>query len=705
MNQKLATGNPYPLGATWDGKGVNFALFTENADKIELCLFNKAGDVKPATTIVLPQRLHNVWHVYVPGLQPGQLYAYRVWGKYDPQNGLRFNKHKLLLDPYAKAITSGVQWNDALFGYRIGDAEEDLSFSDADSAPYMPRCVVTDESFDWGDDRPPRISYDDTVIYEAHVKGFTFLRPGVPQPLRGTFAGLAHEDSIAYLKQLGVTAVELMPVHHFIDDRYLVEKGLSNYWGYNTIGFFAPHAAYSSSGAMGQQVKEFKQMVKALHEAGLEVILDVVYNHTAEGNHLGPTLSFRGIENQHYYRLSEDPRYYMDYTGTGNTLNTTSPDVLRLVMDSLRYWITEMHVDGFRFDLAAALSRDMDTVYRQGSFFDIIYQDPVISQVKLIAEPWDIGNEGYQVGNFPPGWGEWNDKYRDGIRNFWRGTPGMLGEFGRRFTGSADLYQNGRRKPSASVNFVTAHDGFTLADLVSYNQAHNEANKEDGVYGHDDNHSWNCGVEGPTEDPHVLDLRKRQQRNFLTTLLLSQGMPMLRGGDEIGHSQQGNSNAYCQDNELSWLQWEKADEELLAFTRQLIALRKMHPVLSRKRWIGDTRPDIQEIEWLLPDGNVMTEAHWQQPEARAIGIYLNGNSLPSWNGNEKEHADDHFYILFNASDQDISFTIPNEKYGTNWHLILDTRVGFHKKADKVLLPGNTIDVGGRSVRVLQCLRA
>lgn len=703
MNQNIATGNPYPLGATWDGKGVNFALYTENAEKVALCLFDKADDVKPSATIVLQQRSLSVWHVYVAGLKPGQLYAYRVWGKYDPRNGLRFNHNKLLLDPYAKAITGDVRWNDAVFGYQIGHADEDLSFNEADSAPYMPRCVVVDEAFDWGDDRPPSTSYDDTVIYETHVKGFTNLCPGIPASIRGTFAAIAHEESIQYLKQLGVTAVELMPVHHFVNDRYLLEKGLSNYWGYNTIGFFAPHAAYSSSGTMGGQVNEFKQMVKALHAAGLELILDVVYNHTAEGNHMGPTLSFRGIENLHYYHLAEDLRYYMDYTGTGNTLNTTSPDVLRMVMDSLRYWITEMHVDGFRFDLAAALSRDLDTTYRKGSFFDIIYQDPVISRVKLIAEPWDTGNEGYQVGNFPPGWGEWNDKYRDGIRDFWRGTPGMLGEFGRRFTGSADLYQNGRRKPSASVNFITAHDGFTLADLVSYNEAHNEANKEENSYGVN-NHSWNCGEEGPTDNEEVLNLRKRQQRNFLATLLLSQGMPMLRSGDEMGHSQQGNNNAYCQDNELSWLQWEKADKDLLEFTRQLIALRKMHPVLSRKRWIGDTHPDIQEIEWLLPDGNTMTEQHWTQPEARAIGIYLNGNSLPSGGGNEKEHADDHFYFLFNASEQDVRFTIPPERYGRDWHVILDTHNGFNKKADKVLLPGNTFELGSRTVMVLQCHR-
>src|SRR5829696_3821110 len=556
-------GEPFPLGATWDGVGVNFALYAENATGVELCLFNSTNTEKELHCVRLVERSNHVWHVYIPDLKPGQLYGYRVYGPYEPQNGHRFNPNKLLIDPYAKAISGTINWDDSLFGYEMGHPEEDQSYSDLDSAPYVPKSVVIDPRFDWEGDKLPRIPYHRSIIYETHVKGFTKLHPLIPEEIRGTYAAIGHPVTIQYLKELGITAIELMPVHHFVQDKFLTDKGLSNYWGYNTIGFFAPDVRYVSGGTRGEQVFEFKNMVKELHNAGIEVILDVVYNHTAEGNHLGPTLSFRGIDNLSYYRLTDDKRFYMDYTGTGNTLNAMMPTVLRLIMDSLRYWVLEMHVDGFRFDLAAALARELHQVDRLGSFFDIIHQDPVISQVILIAEPWDIGEGGYQVGNFPPGWAEWNGKYRDCMRDYWRGAESMLGDFALRFTGSPDLYEENNRQPIASINFITAHDGFTLNDLVSYNEKHNEENGENSNDGESHNRSWNCGAEGVTDDVEILQMRERQKRNFLTTLFLSQGVPMIVAGDELGRTQNGNNNAYCQDNEISWLHWDKIDEEFL----------------------------------------------------------------------------------------------------------------------------------------------
>ncbi|MGZ8537146.1 MAG: glycogen debranching protein GlgX, partial [Flavisolibacter sp.] len=574
MNTIVYPGHPYPLGATWDGEGVNFALYAENAIGVDLCLFNSTNDDVELVKVRIAEVSHHVWHVYVPELKPGQLYGYRVYGPYEPQNGHRFNPHKLLIDPYAKAIAGTVDWHDALFGYEVGHPDQDLSFSDIDSAPYVPKSVVIDPHFNWGNDVSPNIPYHESIIYETHVKGFTQQHPGIPKKIRGTYAGIAHPVTINYLKELGITAIELMPIHYFITDRHLEENKLSNYWGYNTIGFFAPDSRYSASGIQGEQVHEFKNMVKQLHKAGIEVILDVVYNHTGEGNHMGPTISFRGVDNTSYYRITEDKRFYMDYTGAGNTLNAQQPGVLRLIMDSLRYWILEMHVDGFRFDLAATLARELHEVDRLGSFFDIIHQDPVISQVKLIAEPWDIGEGGYQVGKFPPGWAEWNGKYRDCIRDFWRGADSMLGEFALRFTGSPDLYKNDNRRPTASVNFVTAHDGFTLHDLVSYNEKHNDANGENNNDGESHNRSWNCGEEGATDDPEILALRDKQKRNFLTTLFLSQGVPMLVAGDEMSRTQRGNNNAYCQDSPVSWLNWKEADKELMEFTKKLIQLYK-----------------------------------------------------------------------------------------------------------------------------------
>jgi glycogen operon protein len=573
MKKVYHPGKPFPLGATWDNEGVNFALFTETATAVDLCLFTDPKDAVEAEKIPVTEKTGYIWHVYVPGLKPGQLYGYRVSGPYEPHNGLRYNNNKLLLDPYAKAISGTIEWNDALFGYEIGNEQEDLSFSTADSAPFITKSVVIDEDFDWGDDSLPRTAYYKTVIYEAHVKGFTRLHPDVPEELKGTYAGLALPAAMGYLKALGITAIELMPVHYFLSTGDLREKGLTNYWGYNTIGFFAPDARYARQSALDDsQVTEFKNLVREMHKAGIEVILDVVYNHTGEGNQMGPTLSLKGIDNACYYRLCDDKRYYKDYTGTGNTLNANLPTVLRLIMDSLRYWVTQMHVDGFRFDLAATLARELHEVNQLSAFFDIIYQDPVLSQVKLIAEPWDIGEGGYQVGKFPSGWAEWNGKYRDDIRDYWNGSEGTLPEFAKRITGSADLYEDYRR-PTASINFVTAHDGFTLQDLVSYNEKHNEANGEDNNDGESHNRSNNYGVEGPTDDPLVNELRKRQKRNFLATLLLSQGVPMLLSGDEIGRTQQGNNNSYCQDNEISWVNWASADKELLEFTKKLIQLR------------------------------------------------------------------------------------------------------------------------------------
>ncbi|MVT09416.1 glycogen debranching protein GlgX [Chitinophaga tropicalis] len=697
-------GSPYPLGATWDGKGVNFALYADNATGVELCLFNTVKDEVEVSRIKITERSHQVWHCYIPGLKPGQLYGYRVHGPYEPENGHRFNAKKLLIDPYAKAIAGTISWSDVLFGYELGHADEDLSFSDVDSAAFIPKCVVIDQHFDWEGDKAPKIPYNESIIYETHVKGFTMLHPEIPEEIRGTYAGMAHPVVISYLKELGITAVELMPVHHFVADRHLVDKGLTNYWGYNTIGFFAPDARYSSGGVLGEQVTEFKQLVKTLHSAGIEVILDVVYNHTGEGNHLGPTLSFKGIDNASYYRLTEDKRYYMDYTGTGNTLNANLPNVLRLMMDSLRYWVEEMHVDGFRFDLAATLARELHEVNRLSAFFDIIHQDPVISQVKLIAEPWDIGEGGYQVGKFPPGWAEWNGKYRDCIRDYWRGADSMLGEFAERFTGSSDLYKNDYRSPTASINFVTAHDGFTLYDLVSYNDKHNEANQDNNEDGDENNRSWNCGAEGTTTDQAVLALRKKQQRNFFTTLLLSQGVPMILAGDEAGRTQQGNNNCYCQDNELSWTDWKNTDKDLLEFTRRLIQLRKEHPAFCRRRWFQGQPikgTGTEDIAWFLPDGSEMNDEHWSHDFAKSMAIFLNGKGLHASGPKGELIVDDNFYVIFNAHFEPLDFKLPPEKYSTDWVKILDTAHEQPTDRKETYQNGQQIKVDARSVVLLQ----
>jgi isoamylase len=706
MNTIVYPGNPFPLGATWDGHGVNFALYAENATGVDLCLFTPDEEIE-SVKIRLKERSHHVWHAYLPEAVPGQLYGYRVFGPYEPANGHRFNPNKLLIDPYAKAVAGTIQWHDALFGYDVGHPDEDLSFSYIDSAPYIPKSVVVDQHFNWEDDSPPNIPYYKTIIYETHVKGFTMLHPGIPKEIRGTYAALGHPITIQYLKSLGITAIELMPVHHFVKDRHLADKGLNNYWGYNTIGYFAPDVRYSSTGIMGEQVTEFKSMVKELHKAGIEVILDVVYNHTGEGSRMGPTLSFRGIDNTSYYRLRDDKRKYMDYTGTGNTLNVMMPNVLRLIMDSLRYWITEMHVDGFRFDLAATLARELHEVDRLGSFFDIIHQDPVISQVKLIAEPWDIGEGGYQVGKFPPGWAEWNGKYRDCIREYWRGKEGKLGEFAERFTGSSDLYKNDYRSPTASINFITAHDGFTLNDLVSYNEKHNLANNEDNRDGESNNHSWNFGEEGPTEDPCIRKLRERQKRNFLVTLFLSQGVPMLLAGDELGRTQLGNNNAYCQDNEISWLNWLEADKDLLHFTRKLIQFRRCHPVFCRRRWF-EGQPikgiGLEDIGWFKPDGTEMTEENWKTDFARSLAVFLNGQGIRTQGPRGEHILDDNFYIIFHAYEDVMDYQLPGFKYGRRWVKVLDTAAGFINEPgteSKVFGPEEMLLVEGRSVVVLR----
>jgi isoamylase len=701
---KIYPGKPYPLGATWDGNGVNFALYAENATGVELCLFDNNTDEKePELRVKISERTHQIWHCYLPGIAPGQLYGYRVHGPYEPQNGYRFNANKVLIDPYAKAISGTINWHDSLFSYELGHQDEDLSFSTSDNSAFIPKAVVVDPSFDWGDDQPPRTPYHQSIIYETHVKGFTQQHPDIPEDIKGTYAAIGHPACIKYLTELGVTAVELMPVHHFVADRHLVEKGLTNYWGYNTIGFFAPDIRYAGNVAAGQQVQEFKQMVKDLHKAGIEVILDVVYNHTGEGNHMGPTLSLKGIDNSSYYRLVEsDKRYYNDYTGTGNTLNAMLPNVLRFMMDSLRYWITEMHVDGFRFDLAATLARELHEVNRLSGFFDIIYQDPIISQVKLIAEPWDIGEDGYQVGNFPPGWAEWNGKFRDCIRDYWIGAESMLGEFGQRFTGSPDLYQDEGRKPTASINFITAHDGFTLNDLVSYNDKHNEANGEDNNDGESHNRSWNCGAEGPTDDEEILKLRGRQKRNLLTTLFLSQGVPMLVAGDEFGRTQHGNNNAYCQDNEISWLNWAEADQNLLAFTRRLIELRKNHPVFRRRKWFKGQPvkgKGPEDIAWFLPEGGQMEDENWNHDFARSLGIFLNGMGLHSVNPQGEPIRDDNFYLMFNAHHEPLEYTLPEILSQKSWEVVLDT--SNDDVFGQTLNNNETIRVEGRAVVVLR----
>jgi glycogen operon protein len=667
-------GLPFPLGPTWDGNGTNFALFSENAERVELCFFD-ADDVE--TRVEMTEREVFNWHCYIPGIGPGQRYGYRVYGPYDPASGKRFNPAKLLIDPYAKAVEGPVQWDKAnVLPYVPSlDDDADLHLDDEDSAEAIPKCVVVDPSFDWGDDRPPNHPWHETIIYEAHVKGFTKLSNDVREDLRGTYAGLASEPALAYLKALGVTAVELLPIHHIVDEGFLHDRGLTNYWGYSSIGYLAPHALYAATGRRGEQVREFKGMVKALHAAGIEVILDVVYNHTAEGNHLGPTVAFRGVDNESYYRLvPDDKRFYMDFTGTGNSLNPVHPSVLRLIMDSLRYFVIDCHVDGFRFDLASALAREFYDVDRLSAFFDTIHQDPILSQVKLIAEPWDVGPGGYQVGNFPVLWAEWNGIYRDTIRDFWR-TQARVADFAQRFTGSSDLYQHDGRSPFASVNFVTAHDGFTLRDLVSYNEKHNEANGEDNNDGTTDNRSWNHGAEGETDDSEINALRARQQRNFLVTLFLSQGVPMLLGGDEFGRTQRGNNNAWCQDNELSWFRWDEADDELIEFTRRVIRIRKEHPVFRRQQFLAGAEvrgSGLPDVWWFRPDGRRMTQKDWQNANAHTLGVFLNGQEIPSRTDDGREIEDDSFLLLFNAYGEAITFTLPTRRFGTRWVVELAT---------------------------------
>ncbi|MDA2894071.1 glycogen debranching protein GlgX [Mycolicibacterium sp. BiH015] len=695
-------GKAYPLGATYDGYGTNFALFSEAAEKVELCLFDAEGE--QTACVRLPEVDGFVWHGFIPNIEPGQRYGYRVYGPYDPPNGLRCNPNKLLLDPYSKAIDGTFDWNQSLFSYNFGDPD---SRNDDDSAASMPKSVVINPYFDWGVDRPPSHEYADTVIYEAHVKGLTQTHPDIPEQIRGTYAAVAHPAIIEHLTSLGVNAIELMPVHHFANDSTLIEKGLSNYWGYNTIGFFAPDAKYSSNPNPGGQVQEFKAMVRALHEAGIEVILDVVYNHTAEGNHMGPTLSMRGIDNAAYYHLvDDDKRYYMDYTGTGNSLNVSHPHALQLLMDSLRYWVTEMHVDGFRFDLASTLAREFYEVDRLATFFELVQQDPTVSQVKLIAEPWDVGPGGYQVGNFPPQWTEWNGKYRDTVRDFWRGEPATLDEFAYRLTGSADLYEHTARRPVASINFVVAHDGFTLRDLVSYNEKHNEANGEDNNDGESHNRSWNCGVEGPTDDPEVLALRGQQERNFLTTLLLSQGVPMLCHGDELGRTQGGNNNGYCQDNEITWIDWDNVDSELLDFTRTVSQLRANHPVFRRRRFfsgkpVGRRGQGLPDIAWFTPDGAEMTGEDWGSGFAKSVGVFLNGQGIPDMDARGQRVVDDSFLLFFNAHYEPIDFTLPPAEFGQKWQPVVYSVAGAVMEGSRPLPAGAALTVEARAVMVLQ----
>ena len=680
-------GRPYPLGATWDGTGVNFALFSEHATAVSLCLFEATDPSRETHRIPVTERTDQIWHLYLPEARPGLLYGYRVDGPYLPGAGHRFNPAKVLLDPYAKAIAGQLIWNDALLGYRADDADDSGAPDPRDSASFVPKCVVVETAFSWGDDRLLRTPWHETVIYEVHVKGFTARHPQIPPALRGTYAGLASPPALDHLRRLGVTAVELLPVHHAVNERHLEKLGLSNYWGYNSIGFFAPDSRFASTGIRGEQVAEFKTMIKRLHEVGIEVILDVVYNHTAEGNHRGPTLCFRGIDNRAYYRLEMmDRTYYRDYTGCGNTLDLTHPRSLQLLMDSLRYWVLDMHVDGFRFDLASALARELHDVDRLSSFFDVIHQDPVISQVKLIAEPWDLGEGGYQVGNFPPGWAEWNGRYRDTIRRYWKGDPGQVAELAYRLTGSSDLYEQGGRRPYASINFVTAHDGFTLADLVTYTEKRNEANGEDNRDGSNENYSTNDGVEGPTDDPAVCTLRERRQRTFLATLLLSQGVPMLTGGDELGRSQGGNNNAYCQDSELTWFAWPPtaAAESLLDFTRRLIRLRLDHPVFRRRRFFQGRRirgSAVKDLSWFQADGREMTDEEWNDGQSRLLGLQLAGDAIEEIDDEGHPVRDETFLILLNAHENAEPFLLPASVPRAEWEVVLDTRDW------EVILPG------------------
>ena len=698
-------GDPYPLGATWDGKGTNFAIYSENATAVELCLFDSDGH---ETRLTLEEVNNYVWHSYLPGIGPGQRYGFRVQGPYEPENGYRFNANKLLIDPYAKAMDGEIQHGDEIFGYLLDEEDLDLTFSTSDDVHLIPKAVVVDTSFDWEDDELLRIPEHDTIIYEMHVRGFTKLHPEIPEALQGTFAGLAHPAAIAYLQSLGITAVELMPVHHFLTyPGHLVVNGLRNYWGYDSMCYFAPYFSYCATTNPEEQVQEFKHMVKALHSGGIEVILDVVYNHTGEGNHHGPTLSFRGIDNPTYYRLVDDDlRYYMDFTGCGNSLNVSHPQVLKLIMDSLRYWVTEMHVDGFRFDLASALARELYEVDSLAAFFDIIHQDPVLSAVKLIAEPWDIADGGYQVGKFPLLWSEWNGKYRDTVRDYWRGVDGSLAEFAYRFTGSSDLYEFNGRRPSASINFVTAHDGFTLADLVSYNEKHNEANGEENRDGESYNRSWNCGVEGETDDPDILALRHRLQRNFLTTLFLSQGVPMIVSGDERGRTQQGNNNAYCQDNELAWLNWsdEETDTELLDFMCQLIYFRRQHPVFRRRKWFQGQAihgSQVSDLGWFNPDGEEVAEEQWLDGLSKEIAVFLNGQEIPARGKQGERLMDDSFLLLFNAHHEPVEFMVPTGLRDRPWFIIIDTTKPQFVKDGPSFQGHTSITVEGRSLIVLQ----
>jgi len=708
MNLKIRPGSPYPLGATWDGAGVNFSLFSEHATQVDLCLFDSPFSTQETARLTLPEKTDQIWHGYLPAVLPGQLYGYRVHGPYAPQRGHRFNPHKVVLCPYANAVGRNVRWCDEMYGYTAGSSAEDLSFDDRDNAAYCILGAVIDKAFTWGGDRSPGTAWHDTVIYEAHVKGATRQLTQLPEKLRGTYAGLASDPFIRHLKSLGVTAVELMPVHHHSYDHHLVKRGLHNYWGYNTTSFFAPDSRYSSAATPGDCVREFKTMVKNLHSAGLEVILDVVYNHTAEGNHLGPTISFRGIDNASYYRLSTvSPRFYMDYTGCGNTLNMLHPRVLQMIMDSLRYWVLEMHVDGFRFDLASALARELHEVDRLSAFFDIIHQDPVISQVKLIAEPWDLGEGGYQVGNFPVGWTEWNGKYRDTVRRFWKSEGGVVSELATRVAGSSDLYEHSGRRPYASINFVTAHDGFTLNDLVSYNGKHNQANGEGNADGENHNNSWNCGVEGPTDDPVVLALRRRQMRNMIATLFLSQGVPMLSGGDELSRTQLGNNNAYCQDNELSWYKWDLAphEQDFLDFVRYMIRLRASNPVLRRRRFFQGRSlrgHRIKDISWFEPNGSEMDDHAWNAHFVRSLGVRLVGTEMDELDAFGDPIVGDTLFILLNAHDDRVEFQLPPPDTGTLWERLLDTALKLWNQPRRLRDPYYRMQ--GRSVAVFRIVQ-
>ncbi len=706
---KIQPGRPYPLGATWDGAGANFAIFSEHATRVELCLFDSPEARQESVRIALPEQTDMVWHGYLPDILPGQLYGYRIHGPFEPHAGHRFNTSKVLLDPYAKAIGRRVAWAPEMLPYPLGHAEEDLVRDERDNAAFAPLGTVIDSSFTWGDDRSPRTPWHKTVIYEAHVKGFSKLRRDLPEKLRGTYAGLATDGSLRHLRDLGVTAVELMPVHHHVDDWHLLQKNLSNYWGYNTLGFFAPEPDYSSAPNPEDAVREFKRMVRSLHNVGIEVILDVVYNHTAEGNHLGPILSLRGVDNACYYRLTADnPRFYMDYTGCGNTLNMRHPRVLQLIMDSLRYWVSEMHVDGFRFDLASSLARELHEVDKLGAFFDIIHQDPLLSQVKLIAEPWDLGEGGYQVGNFPVGWTEWNGKYRDTVRRFWKGDGGVMSELATRLCGSSDLYEHSGRRPYASINFITCHDGFTLQDLVSYNEKHNQANGEENRDGPNDNQSWNCGAEGPTDDPKVNALRERQKRNFLLTLMLSQGVPMLLSGDEMGKTQNGNNNTYCQDNETTWLNWDLTPEQksLFAFVQTLIRLRREQPILQRRKFFQGRRirgTDVKDISFLDPAGHEMTDEAWNNGDARCFGMWLSGNE-PTVIGEQGEKVvSDTLLLLLNAHHEPVEFTLPEAPDDKRWESLLDT--ADPEQSHLILRPGVRYAVKPRSSVLLRMTKA